>query len=135
MKKRSGSVADILSTLLVILAAAIVMSAFLSIMRLASIHEEVKQLARKYMLEMETVGYLSAGSCTQLEHQLMDIGVINIDFNGTSFDEVTYGAPISLNISCTIPYERLNMQGDLMEFFFEGAEYDITVSKMSTAKH
>ncbi len=135
MKKESGSIADIMSALLVVLASAIVMFSYLSIMQLASINEEVKQLSRKYILEMESKGYLEAASSAQLKQQLMDLGVKDIELTGTTFSDVGYGNPIYLTISCSIPYKELNMTGDLLSAFFEDAEYGIIEKRMSTAKN
>jgi len=135
MKRKKGSIGDVVLTLLTILASAIIVYAYFSVMELVSINEEVKQISRKYMLEMEAKGYLEADSATRVKQQLQDIGVTNVNLYGSSFNDVGYGSPIYLKISCNIPYENIVIGGDLLEIFFEDAEFLINKDLMSTAKN
>ena len=135
MKKRDGSVGDIMMSGLVIIAIFILMFAFLSVMQREEMDEKVDQLGRKYILEMEAKGYLQPASRTALTQELLNIGVTDIDLSGTTFSDVGYGNPIYLKISCSIPYEKWSTTGDLFAFFREDAEYPIHVEKMSTAKN
>lgn len=50
---------DVLSALIAIITCAVILTAFLYVIKVVSYKEEIRQLARGYMLEMETVGYLS----------------------------------------------------------------------------
>lgn len=135
MKKERGSAGDIVFPLLAILASGIVIMSFLSVIKLASVKEDVKQLTRKYTLEMETVGYLEASSATQLKVQLEGLGVTDIDLAGTTISDVGYGNAIYLCVSCAIPYEKLNLGTDFLQAVFEDTKFPITVKRMSTAKN
>lgn len=78
----------------------------------------VGQLARKYILRMETVGYLTAADRTMLCQELDAMGVAEVDLTGTTLNEVSYGAPITLQISG-------NLKG----------EYAFEERRVSTAKN
>jgi len=136
MKKRDGSViGDLLSLCITTLASAIIMMVYLSVVQLEETDDMVDQLARKYILEMETIGYLQPSSITTLTHELTAIGASDIELTGTTFSDVGYGNPIYLYISCSIPYSQLNTTGDFFDFFFEDSTYPVTAKRMSTAKN
>ena len=58
MKKRKGSVVDILPSMIMVIAAVILITVFFGLYQILSLNEDVKQISRKYMLTMETMGYL-----------------------------------------------------------------------------
>ena len=57
MKKRKGSVVDILPSMIMVIAAVILITVFFGLYQILSLNEDVKQISRKYMLTMETMGY------------------------------------------------------------------------------
>ena len=65
MKKRKGSVVDILPSMIMVIAAVILITVFFGLYQILSLNEDVKQISRKYMLTMETMGYLDAASRTR----------------------------------------------------------------------
>lgn len=135
MKKRKGSMVDVLPVCISILATAIVMFSYLSIIQMVEIDEQIDQLARKYILEMETVGYLQPSSVVALTAELTNAGATDIDFSGTTMSDAGYGNPIYLYISCSIPYSKLETVGGFFDFHFEDNTFSITAKKMSTAKN
>uniref|UniRef100_UPI0040578C96 hypothetical protein n=1 Tax=Acetatifactor sp. TaxID=1872090 RepID=UPI0040578C96 len=136
MKKRKGSLIDFLPSVLVILCASILMFAFFTVVNIANYKENVKALARAYLLEMETVGYLPAASVTAFTQELTDMGVVSIDLSNTTLSPVGYGQPIYLELRCNIPAETLNTSaGDMMMYFFEDVSLPYSVTLKSTAKH
>lgn len=135
-KKRKGSVLDVLSVLLVIITATILMTSFLNIIHTASVKEEVKQVCRKYILEMETTGYLNSTSQTQLIQELTALGVTDIDLSGTTFVSAKYGNPIYLSVHCNILGQTLDTsQNNMLSFFFKDEIFSIHVQRMSTSKN
>ena len=56
MKKRKGSVVDILPSMIMVIAAVILITVFFGLYQILSLNEDVKQISRKYMLTMETMG-------------------------------------------------------------------------------
>lgn len=97
--------------------------------------EQIDQLARKYILEMETVGYLQPSSVVALSAELKSVGATDIDFAGTTLSDAGYGNPIYLYISCAIPYSELKTVGGFFDFTFEEDTFSITAKRMSTAKN
>lgn len=116
--KDQGNVADILTVGIFILAMAIVMLSFMNNMALIQQKAEVGQLARKYILRMETMGGLREADRAALEQELQEQGVTEIQLEGTNYGEAGYGEPIALEI-----------RGKL------GGSYDFLEKRVSTAKY
>ena len=79
---------------------------------------EVGQLARCYLLKMETVGYLAAQDQTQLTAELEKLGITGIDYEGSTLNPAGYGNDVVLQI-----HGRL------------GETYEIYEKRVSTAKN
>lgn len=90
--------ADLLSAGLCILAMTVVMLSYMDNVSLLHQKAEVGQVARKYILRMETVGYLTPSDRTALQQELTSLGVTEIDLEGTTLYEMSYGSPITLEI-------------------------------------
>lgn len=113
-----GSVANIMVTGIFVLSMAVVMLSFLENMKLIQQKADVDQLARRYILRMETVGGLHAEDRDKLVEELEACGVTAIDLTGTTMGEAGYGARIELRI-------RGLLRG----------EYEFEETRVSTAKH
>ncbi len=87
----------------------------------------IDQLAREYLLKMETEGYLSDGRREELTASLAQAGLCSISLDGTTFAEVSYGDRISLCIYGTLP-QSLAGSGSL------SWELPVSVRLTSTAK-
>lgn len=136
MKKRKGSIVDILPSMIMVIAAVMLIMVFFDLYQILSLNEDVKQIARKYMLTMETMGYLDAASRTSLMQDLSDLQVTDIDLTGSTMTDAGYGNAVYLQITCKLPIEQLNMDGnDMLRFFFEDGTIPIRVRRMSTAKN
>ena len=98
MNRREGNVSELLATCICILGMTAVMMSYMGSMELVQQKMAVNQLARRYILRMETVGYLTEADRISLQTELQQIGVANIDLSGTTLKEVAYGEPISLYI-------------------------------------
>lgn len=75
---------DILSSGICILAMTVVMLGYMESVSLVNQKAAVGQLARKYILRMETVGYLTERDYTLLCQELETIGVSETDLTGTT---------------------------------------------------
>ena len=115
---QEGNIGDLLSVLLCILAMTIVMTTFLNLVQLVNQKTMVGQLARNYVLRMETVGYLKPEDETALRQELEGYGITEITLEGTTRTPVTYGAEITLCIAGKI-----------------GGEHVFVEKRVSTAKH
>ena len=118
MRKRKGNVGDLMISGICILAMTVVMLSYMESVTLIHQKEDVSQLARKYILRMETVGYLTVSDRTALCQELEAMGVTGINLEGTTLNEVSYGAPIVLYI------------GGMLE-----GKYAFTEKRASTAKN
>lgn len=118
MRKESGSVGDFIAATLCMLAMTVLLNGYMDSVRMIQQKTEVAQIARKYILQMETTGLLREDARLQLCEELQEIGVNNISLEGTTTWRVTYGDDIVLQI-----------RGELENGF------TFTERKVSTAKY
>lgn len=133
-KKSQGNVMNLVTIGLSILAMTIVVTAYLQCTELMLKKTEVSQVSRKYILKMETEGYLSQSNENAMIQELRNLGVQNIDLTGTTQSPVTYGDTIILSIRGNI---RMNMVD--VEEVWNGGNSTRTLKleekRMSTAKN
>ena len=135
-KKDSGTVIDILTVCVAVLAITIAVLGYLEVMQLVSRKDDVNQISRKYILKMETDGYLSSTERNNLIYDLQSAGLTNIDLTGTTMSDVGYGNAIYLVIQGTLESSKPENAGSgLFTFSFVGQDYEIYESRMSTAKN
>lgn len=134
-KKSKGSVVDVLTVGICVLAMSIIMTAYLNSLGLVNTKMEVSQLSRKYILRMESVGYLTAADRIGLTSELMELGVSDVDLGGTTFYEVDYGSPVILNIEGVIHGRETNLDKGLFGTIFREKEFVFRDVRMSTAKN
>lgn len=118
MKKERGNIGNIMATGFCMLAMTSLMLAYMDQMQLIQQKIQVSQLARKYILKMETEGYLTPTARVSLTEELRELGVTEPVYDGTTLEAVSYGDTIALQI-----------QGKLRE------EHDFTEKRVSTAKN
>ena len=129
---------EIGSSILGITAFAIFLIVYLNYVKIADLKEDVKMISRKYLLEMETVGYLTPESAASFRQSLAELGVtdIDIDVTNTTVSSVGYGEAIYLQATYNIPAQALNLSGgDMLGFFFENISVPGKIRMTSTAKH
>ncbi|MCM1568641.1 MAG: hypothetical protein NC081_04250 [Roseburia sp.] len=117
-QKQPGNIGDLLSTGLCILAMTVMMLAYMECTELIHQKSMAGQLARKYILRMETIGYLTEPDESALREELREIGVTDTSLAGTTLQQVGYGAPVTLCI-----------KGKL------GGRYTFEEKRVSTAKN
>lgn len=98
MKKRPGSVGNLLETAVCILAMTAVMAFYMDCVSLIKQKSQVNQLARKYILQMEAAGGLTDAHRTALFQELEAAGASEIDLTGTTSGQVPYSTPVVLVI-------------------------------------
>lgn len=116
--KDDGNMGEFCSTMICILALITLMMAFLDCMALVNCKTAVGQIARNYILRMETVGYLNKADEDLLKKELAECGVSEVSLLGTTRKQVNYGSEIKLHI-----------QGKIK------GEYHIEEIRLSTAKN
>ncbi len=90
--------------------------------------DQIDQLAREYLLMMETEGYLSALGQQQLTASLEEAGLCDISLSGTTVTQVGYGEQIVVSISGT-QQQMILGQSSL------SWELPVSLRLTSTAKH
>lgn len=118
MRRERGSAGDLMAAGICVLAMAAVMLVWMDYVSLLEQKMKVSQIARKYILRMETVGMLADEDRTALCEELNRVGVTDIRLDGTTLIRVGYGEPVTLQL-----------WGRLRE------EYEFTEKRVSTAKH
>lgn len=133
MKKRKGSVMDIMSIFIMIIAITVITMAYMNSLQLISQKQEISQLTRKYILRMETVGYLTYADRITLLNSLTNIGASNVYFTGTTTSKVKYGEEITLSVTGKIKGKEKS--GGLIDAIFQTQSYNFKEVRISTAKH
>ncbi len=104
-------------------------------MQVLQTKEEVNQIARAYMLQMETEGYLSENNAQALVNSLEQKCTLqNVKLLGSTLTPVAYGERITLSIQGEL---QTNLQVMIPFFHEEIRAWNIPVEvrMLSTAKH
>lgn len=134
MKKDRGRVDDCLFMMLSLLITIMICILLFSNMELLQYKLQINQLARKYILEMETTGCLQPKERQELSESLAELGVTEISLAGTTMSPVGYGMEIVLEFSGSLHYKELGLPGI---FSPEAVERTMPVyeKRITTAKH
>ena len=128
--------ASIIENMLVLLLMNIIVCAFLVVIfgAFSGISDKwgMRQVAREYLLIMETEGYLSATDQANLIDELESYGLRNISLSGTTVSEVDYGDRIYLCISGTYDENFLAFAGGISKVTENPVR--ITINRQTTAK-
>ena len=116
--KQPGNIGELMTMCMCVLALTVVMLNYLQNVQLLQAKENVGQLARAYLLKMETVGYLEPAEQAHLTAELETAGLTEIDYEGSTLEPAGYGERIILQI-----------HGKL------GGHYEIREKRVSTAKN
>ena len=135
LSRQQGSVMDILTIGIYVMAMLVLMTASLGSVQLLERKAQISQTARKYILRMEAVGYLTGEDRVMLERELAESGVTQLDLTGTTLNEVEYGSPIHLILQGKIQGESMTVGNNIWNAVMEGRTFTFTESKMSTAKN
>lgn len=114
----SGSIGDFLAVGICMIFLSLLLVRYMDSVGLINEKAQVNQFVRQYILRMETVGRLTAEDRTGLCSSLQQMGVSDINLDGTTFGNVGYGEMIVLHV-----------QGKLR------GEYAFEVRAVSTAKY
>lgn len=99
LTKEKGNVSELISTCLCLLMITVLVMAYMKNVSLLQQKSKINQISRKYILEMESRGYLEAEREVELLYELETIGAKDVSLEGTTRTEVEYGDAIYLSIS------------------------------------
>lgn len=117
-----------------ILAITIVVMVYLQCTELMLLKLEVSQVSRKYILKMETEGYLTPHNQNELLLELKELGLKNVELTGTTLLPVAYGDTIVLRIKGKIEKNMLNHE-EVWNGTTDVRLLEVEEKRMSTAKN
>lgn len=135
MSKRQGNIMDFLTVLLTIVAMSILVTVYLECTGLLLKKQEVGQISRKYILKMETEGYLTEATRNALLQELQQAGVRSVDISGTTLAPVMYGDTIILKIRGTLEGRIVETGDEMWTRGFTAQAFTVEEERMSTAKN
>lgn len=94
---------------------------------------DVNMIMRKYIIRMESEGYLTADDESELMEELKDVGMTNIDISGTTLSEVEYGETVYLYVKGDIS-KRVISLGDIKNGVWQDKDIHIEESLSSTSQ-
>ena len=133
MKKEKGNILDFVTVGITLLAIAILAMAVFHSMSLMQRKLQISQVARRYILAMETRGCLTDEDCTKMQEELAALGMKELDLSGTTRQPVGYGNEIRLSIR-----GRISGWAATQNLWTEGfalQDYYVEEKRMSTAKN
>lgn len=98
MKKEAGNIGDLMAACICMLLMTVLLIAYMDSVRLLDEKTEINQIARKYILRMETVGMLTESDRLLLSKELEAAGASDISLEGTTLERVGYGEEVVLKI-------------------------------------
>lgn len=134
-KCRKGSVADMLSVGICVIAMTVLMLAYMGSIQLLNSKLQIDQIARKYILRMETVGYLTGNDRLMMTQELAAIGATELDYSESTLNQVEYGSPIYLVIRGKIPGREVRTGSALFHEPEKEIWYEFEERRVSTAKN
>ena len=126
---------NLVSTMICVLAMTVIVLGYFGCAGLLERKAAISQVVRKYLLRMETTGYLTEDDSVALEAELTGLGATELDFTGSTMNEVEYGAEIILKIRGKITAEGMLAGDSLFGTLLGTTRYEFSEQKMSTAKH
>jgi len=95
---------------------------------------DIQQIARTYMLRMETDGYLTQENRELLVAELEYLDMEQIDLAGTSFSNVGYGNQVRLVIRGIVNLKDVNFKGFATPMMTT-RQAEVAIEKISVAKN
>lgn len=117
------------------IAMTVLMLAYTGSIQLLNSKSQIDQIARKYILRMETVGYLTGNDCLEMTQELTALGATELDYTGSTLNQVDYGATITLVIRGKIPGMTVVADSDLFGTTQKITLYEFEERRISTAKN
>lgn len=133
MDKKDGSMMKLLPVLLAMAAMAAITTLYITYMSDYDKRERADQIAREYILKMETQGHLSEAMKNNLISDLSDAGFGSINLQGTTMTKAEYGEEIVLMINAYLETEDYVFE-NLLSKRTDRKLRHIKISKKSTSK-
>lgn len=129
----SNLVTGIFTMVICIMAMALICLYNISSTGILNSKSDVNMIMRKYIIRMESNGYLTADDESELMEELKDVGMTNIDISGTTLSEVEYGETVYLYVKGDIS-KRVISLGDIKNGVWQDKDIHIEESLSSTSQ-
>lgn len=133
-KKDEGMLDQFLPAIVVIVLLAVLWTGSMITASNINRSNDIQQVARTYLLQMETDGYLTEENKGLLLNDLAALDMINIDLTGTSFTDVGYGNQVRLVIRGKVNLKDIKFQSFATPMM-TGRQADVAINKVSIAKN
>lgn len=133
-KKDKGMLDQFLPAIVVIVLLAVLWTGSMITASNINRSNDIQQVARTYLLQMETDGYLTEENKGLLLNDLAALDMINIDLTGTSFTDVSYGNQVRLVIRGKVNLKDIKFQSFATPMM-TGRQADVAINKVSIAKN
>lgn len=133
-KKDKGMLDQFLPAIVVIVLLAVLWTGSMITASNINRSNDIQQVARTYLLQMETDGYLTEENTGLLLNDLAALDMINIDLTGTSFTDVGYGNQVRLVIRGKVNLKDIKFQSFATPMM-TGRQADVVINKVSIAKN
>ena len=133
-KKDKGMLDQFLPAIVVIVLLAVLWTGSMITASNINRSNDIQQVARTYLLQMETDGYLTEENKGLLLNDLAALDMINIDLTGTSFTDVGYGNQVRLVIRGKVNLKDIKFQSFVTPMM-TGRQADVAINKVSIAKN
>lgn len=135
LKKRKGSkTIDFISIVMALIVMVIISVIMTSWMANIDDKDQIDLIARKYLLKMETEGYLTGQEEQNLLSELAENKMSSVSLNGTSRTEVGYGNVVNLHITGSLEIYNYQFLG-LFQIHTGKSTIAIDKHLTSTAKY
>lgn len=134
MRKDHGNLMNLFPPLLTIMALAVMLLFFSGWMANISARDNVYQLSRRYILQMEAEGCLTSSMESRLRSDLANAGMNNISLTGTTTSEVDYGNVIVLKITGDLKVNFYSTTG-FLQLVRTDSTLPLDIELASTAKN
>ena len=96
--------------------------------------EAADQLARQYMLKMESEGYMSETSKQHFISAMSELGFSQVNLSGTTFADAGYGNTIMLVVNAVLTSDNYSVT-DTLSITRSREDRRLYICKRSTAKN
>jgi hypothetical protein len=134
MKKKNGEVEEFFIQILGIIFAFAIMIYGIYYAKTIIVYNNANQIARKYILEMETNGFLSSDDIENLKTEATKSGMtdVSVDASATQVGDTKYGDKVTLTINFKEEVKKIDFSDFSLRTVTDPVP--VTITKSSTAK-
>lgn len=132
-KGNSNLVSGVFTMIICIAAMTVICLYVISSTGILNTKSDVNMIMRKYIIRIESNGYLTADDESELMQELKDIGMTNIDISGSTLSEVEYGETVYLYVKGDIS-KRVVSLDDIKNGIWQDKNIHIEESLSSTSQ-